>query len=135
MAAPVLHNRVALVTGAESGIGAACAIAQAKAGASVAVCYFNNRDAADEVVRIASRADASAKAIQCDVRDETSVENAFDSARTLGVPDILINSAGLNESGVAVADMPSAQWRRLLDTDLTGAVLTCRRFIRDLEAI
>jgi glucose 1-dehydrogenase len=68
------------------------------------------------------------------VTDETSVEKAFDAASALGHPNILINSAGLNQSGVAVADMTLAQWRRLIDTDLTGAFLTCRRFVRDLRA-
>jgi glucose 1-dehydrogenase len=72
--------------------------------------------------------------IQCDVSDEASVERAFDQAQALGRPNILINSAGLNQSGVKVADMSLAQWRRLLDTDLTGSFLTCRRFIRDLRA-
>jgi glucose 1-dehydrogenase len=72
--------------------------------------------------------------VQCDVSKENEVERAFDEARALGRPDILINSAGLNQSGVLVADMDLAQWRRLLDTDLTGAFLTCRRFVRDLRA-
>ena len=130
----LLENRAAFVTGAESGIGAACAVALAEAGAAVAVCYLRDSDGAAETVSRIS-AGAGGAAIQCDVTSEESVEAAFDAAReAVGEPDILINSAGLNQTGVAVADMPLAQWRRLIATDLTGAFLTCRRFIRDLKS-
>lgn len=69
-------------------------------------------------------------AVRVDVADEKSVEAGFDA---VGVPDILVNSAGLNMSGVKVADMDLAQWNRLLATDLTGSFLTSRRFVRDLK--
>ena len=65
----VLKDRVALVSGAESGIGAACAIALAKAGASVAILYFSDSDLANETVK---RAGARALAFACDV-DRKSV--------------------------------------------------------------
>jgi glucose 1-dehydrogenase len=51
----------------------------------------------------------------------------------LGLPTILVNSAGLNQSGVKVADMSLAQWERLLGSDLTGPFLTSRRFVQDLR--
>lgn len=129
-----LAGRTALVTGAESGIGAACAEALAAAGASVALCYFHNANAANAVAERVLRHRVRAQIVQCDVSDETSVAQAFEQAAELGQVDLLVNSAGLNQSGVAVADMGLKQWRRLLDTDLTGAFLTCRRFVRDLRA-
>jgi glucose 1-dehydrogenase len=49
--------------------------------------------------------------------------------RQWGPADVLVNSAGLNMSGVTVRDMALAQWRRLIDTDLTGAFLVSRRFL------
>ncbi|MFZ2030743.1 MAG: SDR family oxidoreductase [Vitreimonas sp.] len=124
---------MALVTGGESGIGAACVDVLARAGASVVVCYFHDFEAAQRIADRVKAAGRTGLAVQCDVSDETSVERAFNQALAIGVPNILINSAGLNMSGVAVADMDMAQWRRLIDTDLTGAFLTCRKFIRDLR--
>ncbi len=129
-----LTGAVALVTGAESGIGAACAESLGQAGASIALCYFHDEAGARAIADRVQSFGAHILTIQCDVSDEVSVGHAFDQAQELGHPSILINSAGINQSGVAVADMPLAQWRRLLDTDLTGAFLTCRRFIRDLRA-
>ena len=131
----VLNGRVALVTGGESGIGAACAVALAEAGASVGITYHSREaDAAavrDKVIAAGQRA----AMVQADVSDEASVEAAFDAVvAALGTIDLLINSAGLNQSGVAVADMSLEQWNRLIGTDLTGAFLTSRRLVRGLRA-
>ncbi len=131
----VLDGHIALVTGAESGIGAACAAALGAAGASVAVCYFKDAAAAGHTRELVETAGGKAVEVAIDVGDEKAVEAAFDEVSAqLGTPDILVNSAGLNQSGIALADMPLAQWDRLLRTDLTGAFLTCRRFVRDLRA-
>ena len=73
--------------------------------------------------------------MQADVSDEAAVEAAFDRVkRELGVPVVLVNSAGLNQSGVNVADMSTAQWLRLIGSDLTGPFLTSRRFVQELRA-
>lgn len=129
---PDLDARVAIVTGAESGIGAASAVALAGAGIAVVVLYHRDGDAAKRTLAAARARGAATMAIQADVTDENAVAAAFDEAgAALGRPDILVNSAGLNQSGVAVSDMSTEQWRRLIDTDLTGAFLTCRRFVRD----
>ncbi|HVZ14387.1 MAG TPA: SDR family oxidoreductase [Bauldia sp.] len=132
---PDLSGRTAIVTGAESGIGAATATVLAKAGATLAVFYYRDENGAAETLASVQAHGAKGATIQVDVRDEAAVEHAFDEATSaLGIADILINSAGLNQSHVDVANMSTEQWRRLIDTDLSGAFFTCRRFVRDLRA-
>jgi glucose 1-dehydrogenase len=125
----------ALVTGGESGIGRACALALAQSGHDVAILYFQDAEAAAETARGVTAAGRRAICVQADVGDEAAVEHAFDAAVTaLGPLTCLVNSAGLNMSGITVAEMALAQWHRLLRTDLDGVFLTSRRFVRDAHA-
>lgn len=128
-----LSGRIALVTGGESGIGAACVAALGAAGADVGVIYYSDKAAGEASAAVAVSLGRKAIAIQADVGDEAKVESAFDTLeKTIGVPDILVNSAGRNMSGVRVSDMTTEQWQALLATDLTGCFFTSRRFVRDL---
>jgi glucose 1-dehydrogenase len=128
-----LLKRIAVVTGGESGIGAACVAALAAAGADVGIIYHANDAEAEAGVEIVRAQGRSAIAAKADVGAEEEVEAAFAAiGDKIGIPDILINSAGINMSGVKVADMELATWERMLRTDLTGSFLTSRRFIRDL---
>lgn len=129
-----LEGRVALVTGGESGIGAACAVAFAREGANVALTDYSDVHSADQVCGAIRDAGGRALAIQCDVGDEAQVAALFGQVEgQFGAPDILVNSAGLNMSGVDVIDMELAQWDRLIRTDLTGSFLTSRAFARGLK--
>jgi len=129
-----LTRRIALVTGGDSGIGAACAKALANAGADVAITYLDDRDGAEAVAASVREAGRKALALQSDVREEGAVEACFDNINdTLGKPDILVNSAGRNMNDTEVADMSLDQWQNMQLTDLTGTFLTCRRFVRDLR--
>ena len=125
---------VAVVTGGESGIGAACAAALAAAGAKVALTYHADGKAAAAVVeRCGGR--AHALAVQADVADEAAVESLFAAAeKAFGPVTLLVNSAGLNMSGIKLVDMELAQFDRVVRTDLYGPFLTCRRFARELAA-
>jgi glucose 1-dehydrogenase len=128
----VLEGRVALVTGGDSGIGAACAVALAQSGADVAVLYHSDDDGSNEVVGSIERVGRRALAIKGDVGDEADVERAFDQiVAAFGPVDILVNSAGLNMSATKLADMSLEQWDRVIRTDLTGSFLASRRFVRD----
>ncbi|MDQ1158251.1 glucose 1-dehydrogenase [Sphingomonas sp. SORGH_AS 950] len=125
-----MAGQTVIVTGAESGIGAACAEAFGARQARVAVLYYADAAAAEKTAGAVRAAGGEAITVQAHVDDEVSVDHAFATVeRHWGPADVLVNSAGLNMSGVTVRDMTLAQWRRLLDTDLTGAFLTSRRFL------
>src|SRR5436853_4877587 len=93
-----LKNQKALVTGANSGIGEACAIALGAAGASVCVNYHSSPDEAKRVIQVIKHAGSDAIAIQADVSREDEVEAMFGRAiEHFGTLDILINNAGLQQ--------------------------------------
>ena len=123
---------LAIVTGGESGIGAACAVRLAKAGADVTITYHRDAAAAEKVVQHVREEGRSATAIQCDVADEEQVSALFDAAEALGRVNWLVNSAGLNMSGTPFAKLDTETFDRLIATDLRGPFLTCREFVRRL---
>ncbi|TVV76015.1 SDR family NAD(P)-dependent oxidoreductase [Sphingomonas solaris] len=128
----MFEDRVAIVTGGESGIGAACAVALGAAGARVVITYFADAAAAQAVCRTIGD-ESRAVAVQTDVGDEAAVARLFDTAeRAFGPARLLVNSAGLNMSGVRIADMALAQFDRVVRSDLYGPFLTCRRFVQAL---
>lgn len=129
----MFDNQVAIVTGGESGIGAACAKALGDAGARVVITYFKDAEAAQAVCRSIGDA-ARAMAVQTNVGDESEVEQLFVAAeKAFSTVSLLVNSAGLNMSGVNLVDMELAQFDRVIRSDLYGPFLTCRRLVRALE--
>jgi len=130
----MFEDQVAIVTGGESGIGAACAKALGEAGARVVITYFEDVAAANAVCAAIGGPDR-ALAVQTNVGDEDAVERLFSAAeKAFGTVSLLINSAGLNMTGVKLVDMPLAQFDRVIRSDLYGPFLTCRRLVRALEA-
>jgi glucose 1-dehydrogenase len=129
-----MRDRVAVVTGGESGIGAATARALSAAGARLAITYYRDADAAAGVARDCG-GEGRAVAVQADVADEGAVDALFAAAETaFGAPaTLLVNCAGQNMSGVRLADMALAQFDRVLRSDLYGPFLTCRRMVRGLN--
>ncbi|WP_459617124.1 SDR family oxidoreductase [Bordetella sp. 2513F-2] len=128
-----LQDRVAIVTGASSGIGRATAIALAAAGARVVVNHSSPGSSADraaEVVDEIGRAGGQACAVQADVSKEAEVERLFQAARErYGPLDILVNNAGI-EKPAAIQDMTLEQWQRVIDVNLTGHFLCARAAVR-----
>jgi glucose 1-dehydrogenase len=126
-----LVGQKALVTGANSGIGRAVAIALGQAGADVAVNYVVGEPAAEAVVAQIRRAGVRSFAHQADVSSEEQVEAMF--ARTcteFGTLDILVNNAGLQRDA-PFATMTLAQWNTVIGINLTGQFLCARAAIRE----
>jgi 3-oxoacyl-[acyl-carrier protein] reductase len=91
-----LENKVALVTGASRGIGAAIAIELAQRGAAVIVNYSGSKDAADKIVATIMAANGKAIAVQADVSSKSDVKRLFEqSIAAFGKIDILVNNAGI----------------------------------------
>lgn len=130
-----LAGQTAVVTGGESGIGRACAIALAQRGARVALTYFADADAGYGTVAAIEQAGGSALAVRCDVADEGQVQALFAAAeQAFGPVRLLVNSAGVNMSGIPLAQMDLALFEHTIAADLVGPFLTCRRFVRALES-
>jgi NAD(P)-dependent dehydrogenase (short-subunit alcohol dehydrogenase family) len=129
-----LQGRIALVTGASSGLGRHFAATLATAGATVVACARRADRLADTVDAI--RADGGeAHAIALDVADATSVRSCFDAVQQrLGRPaDVLVNNAGVALPG-AVLEASEADWDTTLDTNLKGAWLMAQEAARRLVA-
>jgi glucose 1-dehydrogenase len=123
-------QKVAVVTGGESGIGAASALRLARAGADLAITYHSDAEAASAVADSIEALERRVVAVQCDVGREEDVARLFDAAGKLGVPGWLVNSAGVNMSGVMIEDMSLEKFSSTLSADLVGPFLTCREFAR-----
>jgi glucose 1-dehydrogenase len=127
----VLQGQKALVTGANSGIGRAVAIALAAAGASVVVNYVVGDEAAAEVVEQIESSGGSAYAHQADVSQEAEVQAMFARAvAQLGTLDILVNNAGLQRDS-AFHEMTLAEWDKVIGVNLTGQFLCAREAVRE----
>jgi 3-oxoacyl-[acyl-carrier protein] reductase len=123
-----LDGKVALVTGASRGIGAAIARGLAAAGARVVVNYQSRREAAEEVVAAIVSAGGVAEALPFDVADRAAVDDAVRSVvARLGNVDVLINNAGVSADGL-ILRTSEEEWDRVLDVNLTG-VFNCTRAV------
>lgn len=119
------------VTGAGSGIGRETALAFAREGAELVVSDIDAAAAKDTAVQIAARGGV-AHAYELDVSDAEAVERFADEVcATHGVPDIVVNNAGIGQAG-RFLDTPPEQWDRVLDVNLGGVVNGCRAFARRL---
>jgi glucose 1-dehydrogenase len=127
-----LLDKVALITGSDSGIGRASAAAFAAEGADVVVTYLHDADGAAATAKEVEAAGRKAIVVQVDISDEAQVAAAFDRAvEAFGTIDILMNNAGVDASGTEVADLETEVWDKAIRTNVYGAFFCCRRFIQE----
>lgn len=128
-----LSGRVALVTGASSGLGEAFACWLAEAGASVA-CTGRRADKVNALADMLRARGASTVAVSLDVSDEASICSAFDEVeKALGPVDTVICNAGIGH-GARSTDAPLDALRKTIDTNLLGVFLTAREGARRMIA-
>jgi glucose 1-dehydrogenase len=127
----LLAGQKALVTGANSGIGEAAAIALGQAGADVVVNYVTGEERAEAVAEKVCRSGVRALAHQADVSKEDQVEQMFGRAiAEFGTIDILVNNAGLQRDA-PFHEMTLAQWNTVIAVNLTGQFLCARSAVRE----
>lgn len=125
--------KVAIVTGAGSGIGKAAALALLQGGYRVVLAGRRQEPLAD-VARV-SGAPERALVVPADVSDEASVVALFEAAlQTFGRVDVLFNNAGISAPGVLLEDLTLAQWQNVVDVNLTGMFLCLRQAFRVMKA-
>jgi NAD(P)-dependent dehydrogenase (short-subunit alcohol dehydrogenase family) len=124
-------SRVALVTGAGRGLGRVVALALAADGWTV-VATGRNQAAIDAV---AAEAGEGHLALACDVTDPERVRELFDEVqRRLGRLDLLFNNAGVAARGVPMEELEADEWRRVVDTNLSGAFYCTQQAMRLMKA-
>ncbi len=129
-----MSTKIAIVTGAGSGIGRASAVALLKAGYSVALAG-RRADALAESVKLAGADGARALAVPTDVTNPESVRALFGKVKDKwGRLDVLFNNAGQNAPGIPLEDLSFEQWKSVVDVNLTGMFLCIQEAFRTMKA-
>ncbi|MFI4997800.1 MAG: SDR family oxidoreductase, partial [Hyphomicrobiales bacterium] len=128
------HDRIALVTGASSGVGKATAIALMKAGYTV-VLAGRRKDALEVTASEGKAAGGKSLVVPTDVTDHASVKALFAKTKeAFGRLDLLFNNAGMGAPPVPMEDLTYEQWKKVVDTNLTGPFLCTQEAIKIMKA-
>jgi NAD(P)-dependent dehydrogenase (short-subunit alcohol dehydrogenase family) len=127
-------QEVIIVTGGSGGIGAETARLAAERGHAVALAYFENAAAANEVLESVRARGVGAIAVRADVRREADVVELFETAaRELGAVSVLVNAAGLAVGQSRLAEMEALRIERVLVTNVMGTLLCSREAVRRMS--
>jgi NAD(P)-dependent dehydrogenase (short-subunit alcohol dehydrogenase family) len=128
------NGKVALVTGAGSGIGKASALALAREGYAV-VLVGRRKDALEAVAKEAEAAGVKTLVAATDVTDASAVKALFQQVKTIfGRLDVLFNNAGTGAPAMPLEELPFEQWKKVVDTNLTGPFLCTQEAIKIMKA-
>lgn len=129
-----LTGKVVLITGGSRGIGAACCLSLAKAGARVAVAYRQNQQAAASVVANIREQGGEAKAYSADLTRAEETESLFDAVLAdFGQLDILVANAGIWE-GAAIHEMTATQWQRTMHANVDSLYFCCHHAAKHMRS-
>jgi 3-oxoacyl-[acyl-carrier protein] reductase len=129
-----LAGKVAVVTGASKGIGAAIALSLAAEGASVVVNYASSKDGAERVVGAIARQGGKAIAVQANVAKQADIERLFsESKKAFGRLDILINNAGVYEFA-PLENVTPEHFHKMFDLNVLGLILASREAVKHFGA-
>jgi NAD(P)-dependent dehydrogenase (short-subunit alcohol dehydrogenase family) len=122
-----LQNKVAVVTGAGSGMGKAIALLFAKEGAKLVVADIN-LETLNKVVTEIMGVGGTATAVMADVAKEKDIQNMIDTAvNTYGTLDILVNNAGIMDNFVPAAELTDELWEKVFAVNITGPMRAIRK--------
>jgi len=130
-----LKDKVAIITGGDSGIGRATAIAMAREGADIAIVYLEEHKDAEETLRLVRKEGAEAMSIAGDIGDEAFCERAVDEAvETFGRLDILVNNAAEQHETQVPLEIPAAELERTFRTNVFGFFYMTKAALRHMNA-
>jgi len=130
-----LKDKVALITGGDSGIGRAVAVAMAREGAKIAIIYLEEHKDADETVRFVQQEGGEAIKVRGDVGDETFCETAVDKAvKTFGQLDILVNNAAEQHEVADPLELTAQQIERTFRTNVFSFFFMTKAALRHMAA-
>ena len=126
-------QKIAIVTGAGTGVGRAAALALMKAGYVVALAG-RRADKLQEVVAEGAAAQGRSLAVQTDIADPASIKALFAKVKEAhGRLDVLFNNAGIGAPAMPLEDLPLERWRAVVDTNLTGTFLCTQEAFRIMK--